>query len=245
MRFFTLFVLLFCFQPSLAFINIESLRQNVNQGFEGSSGLALGGASGNVDVFNLGVNTQNIYRDHHREYILMGQYNYGEAKNLKNNNKGNFHVRYAQGFATNLFWETFAQAEFNEFQSLSLRKLFGGGLRIRLHQSETSGVFLGMGSFYEDEKISDDADQANFRGNIYLSFRRLINDQFETVLVAYYQPSYKRVNDYRLQLTAGFESKISEMVQLVNSVSFSSDTRPPLGIQEEDFNYSVVVNFSY
>ncbi len=240
-----LLVCIFLSQPCYGFINIESLRQNIEEGFNGSSGFSLGGASGNVDVFDLGFNSQNIYKDHQREYIVIGQYDYGEASDLKNNNKGNFHVRYAQGFKPWGFWEFFSQAEFNEFQSLTLRKLLGGGLRFRMAHTNSLGLFLGVGSFYEDETIKGNADQANFRGNFYLSFRSLIGEQFETVVVAYYQPSYKRVNDYRLQLTAGVESKITEVVQLVNTIAFSSDTRPPLGIEKEDFTYKVLFNFSY
>jgi hypothetical protein len=191
------------------------------------------------------VNSQNIFRNQQREYIVIGDYAYGEATDVKNNNTGSFHLRYAQGFSTDWFWESFAQAEFNEFQSLTLRTLFGGGLRWRIHQSEKGGLFLGMGSFYEDEDIDGDADQANFRGNIYLSFRRLIGEQFEAVLVAYYQPNFNIVDDYRLRLTGGFESKITESLQLVNTISYMTDTRPPAGIQQQDFTYSVVFNFSY
>ncbi len=245
MRFlFFIFSFLFVCSSS-AFINIESLRQDIEKGFNGSSGVTVGGSSGNVDVFGLGVNSQNIYKSAQREYIVIGKYQYGEANGLKNNNTGNFHLRYAQGFAKGLFWEAFTQAEFNEFQDLKLRTLLGGGLRMRLLKDNKNSIFLGLGTFYEDEEIDSGIDQANFRGNIYLSFRSLLAQQFETVLVAYYQPNYNVINDYRLQLTAGFESKITETLQLVNNFSYSSDTRPPAGIEEEDFTYSVVFNLSY
>ncbi len=239
-----IFSLLFVCSSS-AFINIESLRQDIEKGFNGSSGVTVGGSSGNVDVFGLGVNSQNIYKSAQREYIMIGQYEYGEANDLKNNNKGSFHLRYAQEFAQGLFWEAFTQAEFNEFQDLSLRTLLGGGLRMRLIRNEKNSIFLGLGTFYEDEEIDSGVDQANFRGNIYLSFRSLLAQQFETVLVAYYQPNYNLIDDYRLRLTAGFESKISETLQLVNNFSYSKDTRPPAGIEQEDFTYSVVFNLSY
>ncbi len=106
-------------------------------------------------------------------------------------------------------------------------------------------MFLGVGTFYEDEDISEDADQANFRGNIYLSFRENLNSNLEAVLVAYYQPSYKTIADYRLRGNAGLETKILESLALVNSVEYAYDSRPPQNIQREDFSYKVTLNFNY
>lgn len=228
-----------------AFINIESLRQNVKPGFAGSTGVTLSGATGNVKVSNIGVTSQNIFKDHEKEYLVIANYNYGESKGVPNNNTGNFHLRYAQGFSPNWAWEIFTQAEFNQFQALVLRKLAGGGLRTRLYKTTTDSLFLGFGAFYEDEKISIDADQANPRSNLYISYRSLFNDHLEGVLTAYYQVKYKVISDYRIQLKGGIESTLTETLQLVNNFSYSLDTRPPRTIQTQDFTYKVVLNWSY
>jgi hypothetical protein len=129
-------------------------------------------------------------------------------------------------------WEAFSQAEFNEFQSLTLRTLVGAGLRMRLYQGDQDTLYFGAGSFYEDEEVKDDLDQGNGRGNFYLSLRKFIGEDVETVMVGYYQPSFKRVNDYRVQLTAGIETKITQALQLVNSLSYARDSQPPQGIEE-------------
>ena len=144
-----------------------------------------------------------------------------------------------------MYWEAFSQAEFNEFQALKLRSLLGGGLRFCLLRTDSQSVFFGAGTFYEDEDINGDADQANFRGNIYLSYRALIEKNFETVLVGYYQPNYNIISDYRLQMTAGFETKINKWIQFVNSISFARDTVPPLSIEQDDIVYKLTINLSY
>lgn len=231
--------------PCHSFINIESLRQGIKEGFSGSSGLQLSGASGNTDVFELGANSQNIFKERDHEYIFITNYKYGEASDLKNSNKGNGHLRYAQDFTETLAWEVFGQMEFNEFQQLKLRTLLGGGLRLRLYEESGTSFFSGAGLFYEDETISEAPDQANFRGNLYLSIRSLLSETTEFVLVTYYQPSFKRVNDYRIQATVGLETQVLKQLSWVNQLSYSEDSKPPIGIEKLDISYSVGFNFSY
>ncbi len=246
MKAFALFCgILFSGSWASAFINIESLRQGIDQGFSGSSGASLDGSTGNVEVQNVGVNSQNIFQNEKRQYIFITEYSYGEAQNKKNTNEGSFHLRFAQAFSNSLWWEIFGQAEFNEFQSLSLRSLGGAGLRAALFETKQNSIYLGLGAFYEDEEIKNDQDQANFRGNLYLSLRSLFNDNAEGVLILYYQPSAKTVDDYRLRATAGLETKIMKFLSLVNSVSLAHDSRPPGSIEQEDITYQVMFNFTY
>ncbi len=221
------------------------MRQTFKDGFSGSSGTQISGSSGNTDVFEVGANSQNIYKEEQREYIFITNYKYGEASGLKNSHQGNGHVRYSQGFASFWAWETFGQMEFNEFQQLKLRTLLGGGLRVRLHKNEGTTFYSGWGLFYEDETIKQAPDQANFRGNLYLSARSLVTNDMEVVVIAYYQPSLKRVDDYRIQGTFGMEFKVSDQLSWVNQASYSEDSMPPFGIEKIDVSYSVGFNFTY
>ncbi len=242
-----LLIVIFYFSTTAnAFINIESLRQGFKQGFSGSSGLQMSGASGNTDVFEIGANSQNIYKKKQREYIFITNYTYGEASGFKNSHRGNGHLRYAQGFAESWAWETFGQMEFNEFQQLSLRTLLGGGLRAKVFKNEEgTSFFTGWGLFYEDETIENGVDQANFRGNLYLSFRTLMGENSEIVLITYYQPSFKRIDDYRIQGTLGMEFRVSNQLSWVNQATYAEDSAPPQGIEKIDITYSVGFNYTY
>lgn len=232
-------------QSASTFINIESLRQGLSEGFAGSSGVEAMGSSGNTNVFEAGLNTRNIFKHGQREYIFIATYDYGEASDLKNSNKGNGHIRYSQGFSRSSQWEIFGQVEFNEFQSLELRSLVGFGLRQALFKGTKNSLFIGLGAFYEDETLKIPPDQSNFRANFYLSFRSLIKEDMEFVMVTYYQPNTEVISDERLQMTAGLEIEILNQLSLVSSWSFSRDARPPVGILKEDASYKVGVNFSY
>lgn len=237
--------ILFVSVPASAFINIESLRQNLKSGFYGSSGVTAEGASGNVRIFKTGLNSQNIYKAKDHEFLFLTNYKYGEASRVKNTNKGNIHVRYATRLEQNLYGEIFGQVEFNEFQSLLLRRLSGLGLRACLFDQDFVSLYLGSGLFYEDEKIDLDSDQNNWRGNFYFSYRHLISEILEAVVVFYYQPSTKVINDYRLRFNLGFEFKVSQSLKWVNSLQMSQDTRPPQGIEKEDLSFNVGLNYEY
>lgn len=242
------FLLVFALVPlqsPLAFINIESLRQGIESGFSGSSGTEISGASGNTDVFELGLNSRNIYKKNQREYILIGTYEYGEASELKNANKGEGHARYAQGFSESWKWEIFGQVEFNEFQNLELRSLLGGGLRSNLFSDKKNSLYLGVGLFYEDETLKNTADQANFRMNFYLSFRSLINQGVEFIFITYYQPNTQIITDERFRVTTGLEVKISKSLSMVSTYNFARDTKPPPGVLLEDSSYRVGFNYTY
>lgn len=242
-----IFFLTFIFTThAVAFLNIESLRQDLKEGWYGSTGIKGQGASGNVRFFLTSFQTQNIYKiGRFKEVILLGSYSYGEASNIKNTHRGDLHLRYAQHFSHDWQWETFTQFEFNEFQALGLRSLLGGGLRWHWLDQEKSSLFLGLGGFYEDEQIKGDVNQANFRGNLYLSFRRLINTTTEFVAVLYYQPSFKIIDDLRVRANLGLEFKLSEQVSATNEITYAQDTRPPMGILRDDLVYMVGFQWVY
>ena len=241
-----LFLTFFLF-PTLcfSFLNIESLRQNLRTGFYGSSGLSITGSSGNIRIFRGNLNSQNIYKKENFETIFITDYKYGEASGVSNIDKGHTHLRYARQMSASWQWEIFGQLEFNRFQSLALRRLVGGGLRSKLYASRQTSLFSGFGTFYEKEDVRKDLDQENFRGNIYFSFRYVLEKNLEVVNISYFQPSYKRFDDYRILTSLGFEFHFTESLSWVNGVAYSMDTKPPKRIQREDISFNMGFNIEY
>ena len=243
---FSIFLIFFLFPVySFSFINIESLRQNLKTGFYGSSGASIMGSSGNIKIFRGDINSQNILKKEKHETILIAKYKYGEASGVTNIDMGHIHLRYARGISESWQWEVFSQVEFNHFQSLSLRRLAGGGLRSKLYGSDQTSLFLGLGTFYEKEDIKNDLNQENFRGNIYVSFRYFFEKNFEIVNISYFQPSYKKVDDYRVLTSLGFEFYFTKNLSWLNMIKYSMDTRPPRGVQKRDISFTVGFNIEY
>ncbi len=203
------------------------------------------GSSGNVRIFRGSLNSQNIYKMEKHETIFIASYKYGEASGVPNIDRGHTHLRYARRISQNWQWEVFSQLEFNHFQSLILRKLGGGGLRSKLHASEQTFLFLGLGIFYEKEDVRNDLDQENFRGNVYFSFRYIIEKSFEIVSISYFQPSFKRTHDNRILTSLGLEFHLAKNLTWVNGIEYSTDTRPPRGIRREDTSFNMGFNVEY
>lgn len=241
----SLSVILFSQQIAEAFVNIESLRQSRQEGWFGSTGVTSGGSSGNINVFRGGVASQNIYKTDHNEIIFSTRYDYAEASGNPIAHNGNAHLRYAQTLSPQLKWEIFTQVEFNEFQNLGLRTLNGGGLRWQIYKGIENSFFLGTGFYYEDEVVIDDEDQNNFRGNLYVSFRRMVSEIIEITMTGYYQPSHKTFLDYRVRLNVGIEFKVLESLSWSNEIRYFADTRPPAQTRKEDLFYNVGINLSY
>ena len=64
-------------------------------------------------------------------------------------------------------------------------------------------------------------------------------------MIVYFQPSYKRSDDYRIRWNLGFEFHLSENFRWVNGILYSMDTRPPKGVQKEDISFHVGLNIEY
>ncbi len=202
-------------------------------------------SSGNIRIFRGDLNSQNILKKEKQETIFIASYKYGEASGVPNIDKGHIHLRYAREISENWQWEVFGQIEFNHFQSLALRKLAGGGLRSKLYGSDRVSLFLGLGTFYEKEDIRNDLNQENPRGNIYFSFRYILEENFEIVSVSYFQPSYKRADDYRVLTSLGFEFHFNKSLSWVNAVGYAMDTKPPRSVRKEDIFFNMGFNIEY
>jgi len=230
-----------------AFLNIESLRQSkkVKHGIIGSTRLRLNERNGNSDKTNMGASTLNLLKNGRSNYIFLADYQYGESFKREDTREGHLHFRYTRKMTEALSLEAYQQSEFNKFQSLTLRLLGGVGARVGLIQEEKSSLYLGIGGFYEDEDIENGIDQSNPRGNLYLSHVYGVEDRFNTSAVIYYQPNTENMNDYRLKLSFGLESVITEYFTQQISYSLSRDTFPPGNVSRTDSSLSAGIGIRY
>lgn len=232
---------------SLAFINIESLRQNSQLGLHGSTGVKASGASGNVDVFRSELTSNTILKNARHESIAIFSYTYGEAADARNNHQGSSHLRYAHRVKeSDWHGETYVQAEFNEFQDLTLRTLVGAGARYKIYAQEGFSLYSGAGAFQEFEDLDGSQDQEALRGNIYLSIKKDTADKrFSSSMILYYQPNTKVMSDHRLRLIVGAEFKLTETLLIQLNYTYFRDTLPPPGIAVEDSTYMTGLTWRY
>lgn len=228
MRFLLLLIGVFSFSTH-AFINIETLRVSPVDGYTGSVDLTGQSQSGNTEKNILNFSSLNRLHEGRNEFLAVANYAYGETSMVKDTHRGSAHLRYARQVLEQWFGEIFVQTEFDEFKDLARRDLLGVAARAQLIHSKSFFLFSGTGFFAERELIKHDPDQDNLRGNFYLSSVYRGELPFKVSLIAYFQPLWDELNDYRLNMDLDFESPIYKTLSFLISYDYQFDNRPPSG----------------
>ncbi len=240
MRMLLIFLLLLTPRAALAIVNAEDLDLNIEEdGFIGKADVSVNGSSGNTVKINGEGNLRLLWRYGNHTDMLVGSHAYGKSSGNRDTNKSFVHLRHR--YALNRIWaaEAFAQAQQNEFAQLKLRTLYGGGLR---YSREVSGhaIHLGLGSFYEYEKLrvtANTPDTRLWRGNIYFAWHFAVNNRIRLQNTIYYQPAWKSSADFRLLDDAAISIALAEQLDLKLSLEVAHDSLPPAGIRQTDISY--------
>jgi len=250
MKFYNLILLIFLSfisQPTLAFLNIESLRQtkHYTEKLKGSTQVGISDSNGNVNKTILNFSSLNMMNLGKSNYILLGSYNYGRSTQIEDVNDGHLHFRYTRLLREGLFGEVYQQTEFDKFQDLNARYLLGTGLRQKLFQKSKHSLFLGAGAFYEKEELQDSPNQDNPRGNLYLSYVFSKSNDYNASVVTYYQPNTENFSDHRFRFNLGLETFFGENFVQQWEYSLSRDNNPPIGIQRTDSKVTAQIGLTY
>ncbi|MDX8403908.1 MAG: DUF481 domain-containing protein [Mariprofundaceae bacterium] len=240
MRMLLVFFLLLAPHTAWAIVNAEDLNLNIEEdGFIGKAGVSVSGSSGNTDKVNGEGSLHLLWKHGEHTDMLVGSYAYGKSRGSIDTNKSFVHLRHR--YALDRIWavEAFAQAQQNEFTQLKLRTLYGGGLRYSREGSQHT-IHLGLGSFYEQERLRTEAktpDTQLWRGNIYFAWRFVINEQIRLQNTVYYQPAWKDTTDFRVLDDAAVSIALSQHLDLKLSLEVAHDSLPPVGVKQTDISY--------
>lgn len=240
MRLLLIFYLLLVPHVALAIVNAEDLDLNIEEdGFVGKVGLSVSGSSGNTEKINGEGSLRLLWKYGDHTNMLVGSGAYAKSSGNRDTNKSFAHFRHR--YAVDQIWavEAFTQAQQNEFARLKLRTLYGGGLRYSREISEHS-IHLGLGSFYEQEKlraVANAPDTRLWRGNFYFAWRFKASDRIRFQNTVYYQPAWKDIADVRMIDDAAISIALTKQLDLKLSLEMSHDSRPPVGIRQTDISY--------
>lgn len=220
-------------------------------GFTGSVDLNLIAESGNTQQKGAAAGVKLQWsQDKVTDFILMN-YEYGEASGLKNKNKGFAHYRHIYQRNAQLAIEGFSQASSDEFTNLTLRTLLGGGVRLKLAESSDKKAFLlGLGAFYEYEKIDtqypdEDETEDTIRANTYLVIKYHFNDYVSLVNSTYYQPSLSYFSDFRLIEDLSLISRLNGSLSLKVGIDIDHDSEPPRDIEKTDTSLKLGISVNF
>ena len=231
--------------PLQAFINIESMRQSQQQGFVGSTGLAIDGEMGNSEQASGTFSNLAALLYDESESLLMANYSYGESRGLRDTNKGSLHLRHTRLLKEWPDPEVFTQVEFDEFQLIELRTLYGAGARFSLLDSLANSLVVGVGAFYEVQRLEDIQTKRGVRANLYLSHLLKIDKKLTLSFITYYQPYIDEVSDYWLRPSFALEYSLLKSLSFSLALDYSYNSRPAAGVKTGDLVYNTGLQFRY
>ncbi len=241
----TLWWLFFLPQTAQAIVSIDqTIADSKQQGLTHQLHLALDGASGNTEKNSIKADLLSQWRHGQHVDFLIVKHAYAKSSGAVNTDRTFLHLRHRTELENDWAAEVFVQTGRDNFTRLSNRSLAGGGARFTaVEDAQSLAVYLGLGAFYESEILNKkvgttDLDTQLWRGNFYLVFRKVINEQVGISSTTYYQPSIEGGNDYRLLEEASARIQMFENVELKLSIDYTYDSRPPQTVKPNDFRYS-------
>ena len=235
---------------SLGQVNIESIRNNNKE--EPLWGEVKGGLElqrGNVDITSFDINFLIHFKKKNHHIFLQEKTSQGQQSDKKFKNNSFLHLRWTWMKWNIIGPEIFTQLQHDEFKSLKIRQLNGGGLRAELIKKKDISLSLGSGAMYDHEKLLSGTTTTNVRSTSYLSMIKSFDEKKKSLILVtvYYQPLFNNPNDYRINLEANVRTDLITLwnVSLDNSINYMYDTNPPEDILTNDLIIKTSLVYSW
>lgn len=227
--------------PSISFgqVNIESVRNNQKEKIiwgESKGGLEL--QRGNVDITSFDLDFLIHYKKKQQHIFLQSKTSQGRQSDKKFKNNSFMHLRWTWMKWNTVGLELFTQLQQDEFKSLKIRQLNGGGLRSEILQRKDLSLSIGSGAMLDYEEILEKESSLFWRSTSYLAFLKSFDEKNKNLilLTLYYQPLFDNPKDYRINLEANVRTVLISFwnISLDNSINYMYDTKPPSSVQTND-----------
>ncbi len=227
--------------PNFAFgqVNIESIRNNDKEKTlwgEVKGGLEL--QRGNVDVTSFDINFLIHFKKKKHHVFLQEKSAQGQQSNKKFKNNSFVHFRWTWMIWNMFGTELFTQLQQDEFKSLKIRQLNGGGLRAEILKRKDLSFSLGTGAMLDYEEVSEKETSFFWRSTSYITLLKYFDEKKKNLILftLYCQPLFNNPKDYRINLEANLRTLLITNLNLFieNSVNFMYDTKPPEDILTND-----------
>jgi len=221
-------------------VNTERMRAPEVEGVRTTLGGTVALRSGNVDLFEIGGTARVDLRQGLHYAFLAGELRYGTKDETPFRDRTFGHLRYAYRLRPRLEAEGFTQLERDGFARLQLRTLVGGGLRVRVVDTETVAVFQGTTPMYEHENLDEKrlvvhpATVSTVRWSNYLSVRLRVAEGAHLNGTVYVQPRLDDVDDVRVLHQATLGVELTDHVRLSVEFDLRYDGRPPDDVEALD-----------
>lgn len=248
-----IFLLLFLTHTNaFATVNIEAIRQSdKDKGLYNNLSLNLTHSEGNTDISSRKIKLRSDYIAENNHAFISASFQRGKNNDKEYMDKGFAHIRGITATNSTFAGELFAQREYNDFTLLKDRKLVGTGVRMSAisEEDESSQIrlFLGIGMMWEEETIdyTPDEEVKLRRSTNYLSFRWERKEKASLSATAYYQPSLKGPDDYRILFDGTIAFDITSQLSFTFDINYRYDSEPPIGVERKDMEITNGININF
>ncbi len=237
---------------ALAIVNVDqAIVDDGGKGARHQANVSLDGAQGNTNKNSVRADWLSRLRHGRHTEFLYAEYAWGKSNGKADTNRGFAHLRHRTRLAERWAWEAFGQYGRDLFARLNLRMLAGGGLRRALgNQGDATAAWVGLGVFHEWERLSPRAGTTDRRTSqprlsSYLVVEHRFNAQVRMNAIAYYQPAFRDVADYRLLTQGALDIRMNDHLDWRIRLDYSFDARPPQAVKSADLRYSAGLSFHF
>jgi hypothetical protein len=194
-----------------------------------------------ITFVGLKSTTDLVYLSKKHAYISINNIQYSKSTGgpLSSNGYSHFRINFLR--TQRLSYETFTQAQYDDGRNMPFRFLIGGGLRLRLNDSEKMSIHIGVGAFNEIEKwknISTDNSiitKQIIKTSDYVGMSTNLNDFVSLMLTFYYQGGFDKEDDlFRNRVSSDFQFKVkvTNKISLLTSLAFQYEDKPIIPIRK-------------
>lgn len=246
-------LLLFAFTNLLyAVVSIAPVEIGEKKGFSFKVETGLESKRGNTDKDNYMLSSRVIY-DESKSYVSWVEFlgEYGESNSREDTNKYFSHIRFIHALTDddNLRYELFSQHENDKFRKIKSRLLGGLGLRYRFIKDEKkSKGYFGLSVFNEEiiyNNSAVDPLENNTRLNSYLSYSSKFSKESQFSCSIYFQPKADDFSDYINTNDLELKFKLLKEIFLKVYVTYTTDSKPPIGVKKYDFTQNTSFVFEF
>ncbi len=236
----------FCSNSYTQVINIENARmQSDSLGWDGrfGAGLTMARNIQDIFIFNTAVHVQK--KTEKNLWLIFGNSDFLKANKQEFINNSFIHLRFNRKLGPVIRWEVFMQAQNNHITLIDSRLLLGTGPRFRILKEKKIRLYAASLVMFEREKelTSPVVLHNDIRSSSYVSFTLTPKENIEIVSTTFFQPLFKKPDDFRIMNQSSFEIKASRHLTFNMQWNFLYD-RFPAGTAPK-VNYSFNTGFGY
>ena len=233
--------------PLYAQVNVELYRKS--EGVQGNIGLHFGGSKGNSDFFAGGGAANITYNTKAYSLLILGDGLLGFRGGKSFSNEGLVHLRYTRTKPKRFQPEGFLQTDYARPRKLTFRALAGGGFRTILFEDAKYSLTIGNSLMWEREHLDIPATDPHLdrtsilRSSNYINLR--IRAKATITLTGYYQVMPSEPADVRMLGNLQIASPVAGPLQQVTTIRYRHDSRPPVGIEQNDIKIGTSFAFTF